>query len=88
MYILTVLSNCTVLHLCTAGSDSSESDGLPVHVLAKEARKKKKKKLKTRRERNKHKALLKLTHHTTIRASESIVKEPSQHTVSSDSNNH
>ena len=44
------------------GSDSSISDGLPVHLLAKEARKKRKKKLKSRRERNKKKALLKMTH--------------------------
>ena len=43
------------------GSDSSVSDGLPVHILAKEARKKRKKKLKSRRERNKKKALLKMT---------------------------
>jgi hypothetical protein len=44
------------------GSDSSISDGLPVHLLAKEARKRRKKKLKSRRERNKKKALLKMTH--------------------------
>ena len=44
------------------GSDSSISDGLPVHVIAKEMRKKKKKKLKSRRERNKKKAMLKMTH--------------------------
>ena len=44
------------------GSDSSISDGLPVHILAKEARKKKRKKLKSRRERDKKKALLKMTH--------------------------
>ena len=44
------------------GSDSSVSDGLPVHILAKEARKKKRKKLKSRRERDKKKAMLKMTH--------------------------
>ena len=44
------------------GSDSSISDGLPVHLLVKEARKKRRKKLKSRRERNKKKALLKMTH--------------------------
>ena len=44
------------------GSDSSISDGLPVHLIVKEARRKRKKKLKSRRERNKKKALLKMTH--------------------------
>ena len=46
-----------------AGSDSSESDGPPVHYLARD-RKRKKKKLKSRRERNKQKAIviLKLSH--------------------------
>ena len=44
------------------GSDSSVSDGLPVNIVAREARKKRKKKLKSRRERDKKKALLKMTH--------------------------
>ena len=47
-----------------AGSDSSESDGPPVHVQWKRHHKtKKKKRLKSRRERNKQKALLKMNHH-------------------------
>ena len=45
------------------GSDSSESDGPPVHYLARE-RRRRKKKLKSRRERNKRKAILKLSHFT------------------------
>ena len=46
-----------------AGSDSSESDGPPVHLQWKQQKtKKKKKKLKSRKERNKQKALLKMNH--------------------------
>ena len=41
------------------GSDSSASDGPPVHMSFK---KKRKKKLKSRRERNKKKAMLKMSH--------------------------
>ena len=46
-----------------AGSDSSDSDGPPVHLQWKKHQKtKKKKKLKSRKERNKRKALLKMNH--------------------------
>ena len=62
---LLIVHSTKYIMLCiSTGSDSSESDGPPVSILAQEARKKKKKKLKSRRERNKHKALLKLTHST------------------------
>ena len=47
-----------------AGSDSSDSDGPPVHLQwKKQSKTKKKKKLKSRKERNKRKALLKMNHH-------------------------
>ena len=48
-----------------AGSDSSDSDGPPVHLQWKKHhhKTKKKKKLKSRKERNKRKALLKMNHH-------------------------
>ena len=45
-----------------AGSNSSESDGPPVHLQWKRKINKKKKKLKSRKERNKQKALLKMNH--------------------------
>ncbi|KAL5502396.1 hypothetical protein EMCRGX_G009163 [Ephydatia muelleri] len=43
----------------SSGSDSSVSDGPPLHMVT--SKKKKRKKLKSRKERNKHKALLKMT---------------------------
>ncbi len=71
MYIYQVPVNVSVVlsHNVTSlttfrptGSDSSESDGPPMSILAKERKKKKKKKLKSRRERNKQKAIIKMSH--------------------------
>ena len=49
-----------------AGSDSSESDGPPVHLQWKKQQKHKKKKLKSRKERNRRKAMLKMNHHRSL----------------------
>ena len=58
------------------GSDSSESDGLPVHLQWKQRKTKKKKKLKTRKERNKQKALLKMNHHRVYSIPTSSIPHP------------
>ena len=68
-----------------AGSDSSESDGPPVHLQWKRHQRNKKKKLKSRKERNKRKALLKMNHNRTLSMPASSVSQP---TVSTEAPHH
>lgn len=58
------------------GSDSSESDGPPVHLQCKYRKTKKKKRLKSRKERNKQKALLKMNHRHLFSTPTSSLPQP------------